>query len=413
MDLIKKDKWLSIKKIEIIYIVLFSLAFLMKLGRQEVNYFFKYIISIIWICIAFFKLYKNKFKINEYKSEIIFYVKLFIFPYLAMSVYNVFLYASRRADILTIGRSISYISTMVITIIAIVSTSYLLKKRALICTVYAMFISFFIGVIYNIITNPYAMFKGLIDTFINNVDAINYFEIHDLTFAFGLIFLLYFLKNKFLNENEIDFKIMLGSFIIMFLGFKRIQLLAILLVSIYIFIINKIKNKFKNKVVDITAILLVIACILYVWGIETGILQNIITSLGINSMGRFSFYNWICGYTEFKISFLGVGLGASSKMMELYTNWQAGAIHSDILRIFAEIGLIGFVLWLVYYVIYSYKKIVKNFSFKIGYIYFIMTMYLFLLHFTDNTVNYFTTQYVYMIIIISISIKDKYYKNIN
>lgn len=399
-------------KIEGLYIILFSIAFLMRMGKYEVNYFVKYIISTVWIIIAFIHLFRNNFEINEKKIEISYYLKLFIMPYIIMSVYNVFLFLSNRADIITIGRSISYITSMFITIIAVFATVYLLRDRALTCTIYAMFLSILIVFIFNIFTNGAEALKGVIDTFVNNSGAINYFELHDITFAFGLIFLLYIIENeKIVGE---DLKIFVGSVLIMIVGFKRIQLLALVIMVVYLFIIKMLKDDLKRrKFIKFTGWSLVIACIVYVWSIESGILEQVMNSLGINTMGRISFYKWICTYSDFKLSYLGIGLGTTSKMMEVYTKWPVATIHSDILRMFIEIGFIGFILWLWYYLIYSYKSICKKFSFGVGFIYFILTMYLYLLHFTDNTVSYFVTQYVYMIIIICQSYEKNRNKDIN
>lgn len=392
------------KKIELIYILCFSIAFLTRMGKSEINYFIKYIIALLWIGIAFFKLWKSDFKLVENEDNIKFYFRLFFIPYIIMCVYNVFLFATNRAEIITLGRSISYIVTMIITIASVFATTYLLKKRTLICTIYSMFLSFLIVIIFNICTDASGALKGIIDSFLSNANAVNYFEVHDLTFAFGLILLLYIFRlNKFEDKN---LKIIIGSVVVILMGFKRIQIISIIIMIIYIAIIKIIKEDMAKKLVKITGISLFAACILYVWIIKVGILENIINDIGVNTMGRIYFYKWVSTYAEFKLNFLGVGLGTTSKLMDVYTKWPVATIHSDILRMFVEIGFIGFILWLWYYLIYSYDSIYKLFSTKVAITYFILTMYLYLLHFTDNTVSYFATQYVYMIIIISTSNKE-------
>lgn len=392
------------KDLEVIYILGFSIAFITRIGRFEMNYFVKYIIASLWIGIAFLQLLENNCRVMDARYKIKFYFKLFLIPYIIMSTYNIFLFITKNAEIITLGRSISYIVSMIITIIAVFASIYLLKQRALTCTIYSMFLSFIIVIIFNIFTNSSDALRGLVDTFVNNSQAINYFELHDITFAFGLIFLLYIIREDKLTYGNLN--IIIGSIFIMLMGFKRIQLISIAITIIYIFIIKNLKEDTSKKIVKITGICLIIICILYVWVIDVGILDEVMKTLGINTMGRLSFYNWICTYAEFKADFLGVGLGSTSKLMEVYTGWSIATIHSDILRMFVEIGFIGFILWLWYYILYSYKSICKELSIKVGITYFILTMYLYLLHFTDNTVTYFVTQYVYMLIIISISHKE-------
>lgn len=392
------------KDLELIYILFFSIAFLTRLGKFEINYFVKYIIALFWIGIAILQLLQNKFRIIDNRENIRFYFKLFLTPYIIMCIYNIFLFITNKAEIITFGRSISYILTMLITIIVVFASIYLLKQRVLICTMYSMILSFIIVIVFNICTNGLESLRGILDTFLNNSEAVNYFEVHDLTFAFGLILLLYIYNNNKLTYRNLA--IIMISILIILMGFKRIQAIAIAIMIIYISVIKSLNKDIGKKIVKATGVCLLAMCILYVWMIEAGIIENIMNTLGINTMGRLYFYNWICTYSEFKVNFLGVGLGSTSKLMEVYTGWSVATIHSDILRMFVEVGLIGFVLWLWYYLVYSYKSICKYFSIKIGITYFILTMYLYLLHFTDNTVTYFVTQYVYMIIIIYISYKE-------
>lgn len=394
----------NLRILGIIYIVLFSIAFLQRLGNKEINYFIRYIIAAFWILLSFIQLIKNNGRVIKYKQEMAFFLKMFIRPYVAIGIYNLFLFVFGFANHEFAGRCISNIVTMFITILVSFSTIYLLKDKTLKYTIISIAISFLIVILYNLVTLGPSVFTNVFYTFINNTDTVNVFEVHDLTFAMGLILIAYVYFRKKITVNDL-ITCTLALFIMM-IGFKRIQLLAIALIVMYMTIVRRLKERFRNKLMIITCYAIIISCYLYIFIIKNGYFDNLINSLGINTMGRIYFYDWISNFFEFSPKFLGLGLGATSKMMELDTQWSISAIHSDILRMYVELGFVGYAVWALYYLKYCYKSILNKYAFIDAELYFILTLYLFILYFTDNTYNYFATQYIYMVLITMFTIKD-------
>ena len=247
-------------------------------------------------------------------------------------------------------------------------------------------------------------FNQLYLTIIGNINAVNSFEVHDLTFATGIICIVLYLTHR----NNYLYLII--SLIIMFFGFKRIQLLTILICLATYIILKKIPFKNKYKCMFSINILIIIFSFIYIVMIKTGLLFQLCNFLEIETMGRLTLYQWISNYFEFSPLYFGLGIGSTFKMTELQTTWGIYALHSDILRMFVENGFIIFLLWLSYYLLFLPLFIKTNKSSKTFFVYFFTTLYLFLIHFTDNTVLYFVTQYVYTL---SILFLFKYEKSMN
>lgn len=394
------------KILGLMYVILYAVAFLQRLGNYSVNYFIKYIIASCWILIALVDLKAKKEKVIKYESDIRFYLKLFITPVIFLAIYNLFLFSTGIAEYKFVGRGISNIVTMLITVLSSFATIYLLEEKTLNYTSSSIALSFFVVILYNLFTLGPSIFTNAFYALINSTNVVNVFEIHDLTFAVGLILLAcIFYRNEFTDQELKGFYL---AVIIMLMGFKRIQLLAIIIIFIYMFILRRFEEKLRSKLIMLTGFAVFLFCYAYVFIIKFGYLNNLINKMGINTMGRITFYNWIRRYFEFNPKYMGIGLGATSKMMQLYTKWPIATIHSDILRMFVELGFVAFGIWAGYYLVYCFRLILKRYTLIEAEFYFVLILYLFLLHFTDNTVNYFTTQYVFMILVTVFTIRKKY-----
>ena len=128
-------------------------------------------------------------------------------------------------------------------------------------------------------------------------------------------------------------------------------------------------------------------------------------------MGRKHLYSFMNDYYSFDLSYLGHGYGFSNKFIELNTTFSITVLHSDILRMYVELGFIGFFIWIIYYFFVARKHIEKKYNIDIACKFFFMTVYLMILHFTDNTVNYFVTQYFYCILLPMFVIGNKLFEN--
>ena len=78
-----------------------------------------------------------------------------------------------------------------------------------------------------------------------------------------------------------------------------------------------------------------------------------------------------------------------------------------------ECGFILFGVWLYTYIIRFRKDIQNKISFHNAYIFFLMTVYTFLVYISDNTETYPITQYMYMLIPIICALKEKNIDKVN
>lgn len=233
----------------------------------------------------------------------------------------------------------------------------------------------------------------------------NPFEVGDCTFAAGLVLLIYWFYGRRKTKREHRYLAICAVFII--LGLKRIQILSIIIVIVIGFILKFSKNKvFKNLVMNIVGLGTIIAAYLYIIIIDNDTILMNWTGL---DMGRYHLYSFMNDYFAFDIKFLGHGYGFSNKFAEINTNFSITVLHSDILRMFVELGFVGFLIWLTYYLYFARKKIERRYGTECSYIFFFMTIYLIITYFTDNTVNYFATQYFYCILLPTFVIGNKFF----
>ena len=237
----------------------------------------------------------------------------------------------------------------------------------------------------------------------------NYLELHDLVLSLGCIFVYFIyninMKNK-ITKNE--FFIIMISSMILGLGMKRITVLGIIISFIFIKFIKHISEKNKIKICKLLGIAVLIICYIFIFFILNGdILYEFCAKYNINLMGRNYYYNVIAKYGEFSIKFLGTGRNSVTKILtQQYDYLHVGGVHSDILKSYIENGFVVFGLWLWYYLVSLTKKYAKKFGTSSAVLYFCLTIYTFILYFTDNVENYFIYQIFYTVIPITYSIKQ-------
>ena len=390
---------------ELLYVVSLGICFQSSLfGVGEVNYFVRYIITFLWLVYFFYLLIRKRItsKFLRYK---IFY--LFLLPIIVVSLYTLLLYIFKVTDISYLGRTIScliaYISPFLMSIIGFV----LFQKKFFKLSLYGIVFAFFIVILFTLINC--GLFKSLYNwayaSFIDSRAVKNPFEVHDLTFASGIVFLYYLLFEVKTKKNNY---ILMISVIIILLGFKRIQIIALFLILLYTlfnkFLQKRLSVKVYKKYIYGCSILFISLMFLFVYLIDSGYLSYICELLNINTMDRIDFYNWLADYFDFSMLYMGKGFGVVSRFMQTHNSYGiyfgTSSIHSEILRLFFELGFLGFLCLVSYYLVLLPKSISKLSNFRVAYIYLILQYYLFILHFTDNTFTYYTTQFIFCSVVL-------------
>ena len=218
-------------------------------------------------------------------------------------------------------------------------------------------------------------------------------EIHDITFLFGQFFIYYmmFAPKSSPSEKRMRRWGVLLSFFFILLGLKRTTLPAILLVCVYVKLLRVFKN--PRKIILATGIGLFLFFYLYLYLTRSGILVAFLESLGIDTMGRDVLWSLPNDYYELSPFWKGLGFEG---VTDLVNTWyreglinRAYPLHNDILKIFIELGALGFTLWAgINYILYPAYWMTRHDT-ETGMLYMAILLYMTATYLTDNTAFYF------------------------
>lgn len=399
--------------IVLLYIILMAIAFTTRYGDTLINKNVQYIIAIIIIVISFFYFIKNGR--NNNISNLKYFFKLYFIPPLLIHLYTLVLIMFGVFDSTYLSSNIS----MYIPILLALSSVYIFKEKAFKYNLIALILSWFISFLSSVALKginiiPYAIMQGYfgISNPIGEVSK-NYLELHDLVLSLGGI-LVYFIydintKNKISKKQ---FYVILILLLILGLGMKRITILGILLSYIFIKFIKHISEEKKVKICKLVGVIILIICYIYIYILfNSEFFYEFCAKYNIDLMGRNYYYDTIVEYGDFSIDFLGTGRNSVTKILtEEHSYLNVGGVHSDILKNYIENGFIVFGLWLWYYLIKLPKSYAKRFNTSSAILYFCLTIYTFILYFTDNVENYFIYQIFYIIMPITYAMKQQHIK---
>lgn len=385
-----------------LYIFTFSIAFISKIGRIETSPVIYYGISIFWIMLAIFKWAKNGFKLVNKERTIKRFFLIFMIPRIIIHIYSLILYILGETSYLTRN------TQTYLVIISIFSVIYIFKNNALKFTIIAALLSYLWVIIYNIsVYGIVTLFEtvGFILSGDLRYDAsARLYEVHDYTFAIGYIILYYILLKNHLTKTTLVSTYLFIIFLL--LGLKRIQIIAIFLVITYSLFTKFIKNKVKFY--EITGYLFTAIAYIFIYLLSNSSFFDILNKLGINSMGRNYYYKAIIDLCEFSPSFLGLGRNTVAHLFSTeFSYMRVGGLHSDILKYFSECGFIMFGIWLWYYLVKVVKWLNNRYSIRVVSCYFILTLYSFIIYYTDNIDIYFVSQFIYIIIVCGVALEDE------
>ncbi len=204
-----------------------------------------------------------------------------------------------------------------------------------------------------------------------------------------LYYFVYF-KNK---DRGILVRLMIAV-IISLLAYKRIAVGAAIVIWI-LFLLKYIYNKTVVVVCGIVALLL---CLTYIWLIKSGVFYEIAILYDINLMFRDILWPAFDKYYDIDISFIGQGYGFVGKYLALHNRLvfgnNIGGLHNDILKIYIELGFVGFLLYFSYFLLYIPLCLYKKRGVMVSFVFWICQVYLMILYLTDNSMIYASNQYV-------------------
>ena len=325
------------------------------------------------------------------------YFPIFLIPIAVYVLVSMYIWITDLSNATSITRAGEKILYQLIAIVYTVFMCYLLEDRAVnylffsMCAVNTAIILLELPK-YGLAASVSSVVTCLV-TFGEAEGFVRAMEIHDITFLFGQFFIFYAMfapKSSASEKRTRCWGIALSLFFIL-LGLKRAILPAVLLVCVYVKLLRALKN--PRKLIIATGIVLVLFFYLYLYLTRSGILISFLESLGINMMGRDLLWSLPNDYYEFSPFWKGLGFEG---VTDLVNRWyqeglinRAYPLHNDILKIFIELGAMGFTLWAgIHYVLYpSYWM--RRHGTETGLLYLAVLCYMTVTYLTDNTAFYF------------------------
>lgn len=242
--------------------------------------------------------------------------------------------------------------------------------------------------------------------------AITTLEIHELAFVAGI--LLIYLIGSGAYKEHMAITILIAFITIV--DFKRVSFIAFAIIML-IQIVHRFILKDLRKTIRLTKILTYIIVFLYL-ALMTVFLDQTLTTInniGINMSWRDHFYRMIYSNRSDYSPLLGTGIRSTDYRMSIDPRWNfIGAIHSDILRLFLENGIVLFTIYIVAFVSYFSNVLKKVVDKRLQLTYSFLILFTMVCYTTDNLFTYYRYIFVLFSLIFAITtIKTKRKKEEN
>ena len=389
-----------------LYVISMAVAFTNMFNGSLTPFYIKYIIALFWIAIWVIDIIKK----GKIEGRSIFAIKEYSIPFILIGLWSLFVWCIDRPTNFSgefVSRMISNVLYVIITFFSAISAIHFFGRKSIKLSIIAMFLSVMVNLVYVISIYGIGMFlqylPNIFDTTDYEFESAMYnfslaLEVQDITMAAGfyLIYFLFFDKDDS-RKTKIFYIVLL--FICAFIGFKRTVVFGLAIVFLVLWLVKRKKIKFKY-IVYMTAIPFVIILFIYIAFIKFDIIGALSTALDIDMNGRVTIYGNLAQYFDLSIFYLGKGFSYVDKIMYETTGFVA---HSVIIKMYAEIGCIPFIIWLYHYLIKVPIKTFNKFGENAGKVAFVTTLYLFATYFMENTMTLFCIQYSFIMLPLAIA----------
>lgn len=390
---------------ELFYIISMAVAFTYKYDGVMVSYWVKYIIAGIWIAAWLFDVIR---KGGILQGTPLFYLKKYLAPVILLCVLSLILWIINTPPGFNgeyCSRSLSQLLCLAIAMLSPVATCYFFGRRTIQLSVYAIALSTAFNVIRAIQVYGFDIFI----TFMKSAWIVDFdvtrptyrisqmLEVHDATLACGfyLIYYIFFCEKK--QKGRLK-NIILVSLAI-YIGFKRVAFVGVAIVALAILILRYKEESFE-KIIKITAVGVSALAVVYIVSIKTGLLETLSIALNIDFSGRFLVYDKMSKMMSLLPTYLGTGYGYLNKYLGDTTGL---ASHSDIVRMYIELGFIPYLIWMFYYLWYIPTRVYRRFGADAGRVIVASTLYVFITYFVGNAMTMFCIQYSFVLLPIALS----------
>lgn len=347
-----------------------------------------------YVALLLFGLYVGiNCKLSKDFKYLNFFIYIFCIPRILMLIYSSILWIVSDTNFSYITRGISNNLYQIIAYISGVLYCYRVKNDilhiSLLAVITVYFLSFLIGFFtfgldflnaFNPLSDKAYIFK-------------EYVELHELAYILGLYIIIYILSDKggTLIRNKFLFLLSCICFII---SWKRIGILSLTLALLYYTLFRLKGKKASFMDIKISGFIGFLLCIFYIYFIISGKFVYLMKSLKIDLMGRDIIYSYFKYFTKFSIMFFGYGSGFVSRQFDyttindLYNMISIKAVHNDLFKMYIEIGFIGYVLWIYWWLIKKPNLLYNKFGLNKALFCFVLICYSFVIYTTDNAESY-------------------------
>ena len=178
-----------------------------------------------------------------------------------------------------------------------------------------------------------------------------------------------FLKTKESWKNII---FCIVAMAIVILGFKRTMLLSAGLSTAVYYVVSYVQKRSgvrMAKSVLITSIFIFVAISYgYVVIIKTGLFDEFVNRMGVDTSGRARFYRLFGPYYDLSITYVGKGYGWVNRVADsvLHEGTRVETIHNQILELYIELGPSGCILFYGYFLFGNPLLFSKQYGFEVG-----------------------------------------------
>lgn len=390
-----------------------SLAYIPGSGYVRFPFFLKYILALLWFAYSFSKrLRRGNFTVKvKYLKELTIYV----FPAILMCVSVILsIIINHNFTYAYFSRSASNILCLLAVLLGVFAALTEFGVKAIDYSFYGLVGSTIFNVLYTI----YLYGIGPVITVIMNVIKVVTFsyeagsvysnvgyslEVSDATFAYGFFFLFYLL---FTEHGKKRARRLLICIIGLYLGLKRVEIFAIIfaVIAFKLLIRNDKTNTRNLQRIFMVVTLIVSFLFLYLIKYHT----RVFSFLDIN---RVHLYSRLQALFRFSPLYIGKGFGYVNMWLEDVGSslYILEVSHSEILRMYIELGFIGLIIWIAYYTLILPNYFRKNGNDISAKMILCFSVYIMITYMIDNTLTLFATQYCF--VLLPIAVEAEYVKH--
>ena len=172
---------------------------------------------------------------------------------------------------------------------------------------------------------------------------------------------------------------------------KRTGYLA-LLIGVFVIILIKLLQKSRQVYSIILPIIVFLLIFVFIYSINSGMLESLLDYLGINSMGRMEVYSYFNDSYTLSPLYFGKGFQYIHMYMveglgtPLVNDFQY--LHNSFLQLYIEIGFWGFSAWFIFYLFYYKSFLTRRGGRRIEEFYIVILMSMFSVFAFDNILTY-------------------------